>query len=125
MCYYIGIEELAANALIEILKSKSDDLDKYTVSFAKLEEYGTKIVEKLRNNGNEKAVLIFSRESTTLMFNNYNDYFELKETSEGSAISLKKGKTVSDLIKQFRTYMSLDVMRACMDKTVVEVLEIA
>lgn len=125
MCYYIGIEELAANALIEILKSKSDDLNKYTVSFAKLEEYGTKIVEKLRNDGNEKAVLIFSRESTTLMFNNYADYFELKETLEGSAISLKKGKTVSDLIKQFRTYMSLDVMRACMDKAAVEVLEIA
>lgn len=125
MCYYIGIEELAANALIEILKSKSDDLNKYTVSFAKLEEYGTKIVERLRNNGNERAVLIFSRESTTLMFNNYSDYFELKETPEGSAISLKKGKTVSDLIKQFRTYMSLDVMRACMDKAVVEVLEIA
>lgn len=125
MCFYIGIEDLAANALIEILKTKEESKEKlsqYSVTLAELESYGAQVIRHLNEKG-EKAVLILSRESTSLMFRNYSDYFEELETEDGTAISLKEGKTVSDLIKKFRTYLAFDVMMAFMDVETVQVLK--
>lgn len=120
MCFYIGIEDLAANALIEILKTKEDNLSQYTVTYAELEDYGAEVVHYLGKKG-EKAVLILSRESTSLMLHNYSDFFEEKEA--GTAIALREGKTVSDLIVRFRTYLEFDVMMAFMDDRTVQVLK--
>lgn len=119
MCFYIGIEDLAANALIEILQTKKGNLSKYSVTYAELENYGTEVVHHLNQQG-EEAVLIFSRESTSFMLRNYSDFFE--EIAEGTAIALREGKTVSDLIKRFRTYLAFDVMMAFMAENTVRVL---
>lgn len=119
MCFYIGIEDLAANALIETLKTKEGDLSRYKITYAELENYGTKVVKYLNNKG-EKAVLILSRESTNHMLHNYADFF--KENDEGTAIALREGKTVSDLIVRFRTYLVFDVMMAFMDDETVQAL---
>lgn len=123
MCFYIGIEDLAANALIEALKEKErEDISKYYITFAELEQYGNRVIQHLNEQG-EKAVLILSRESTSLMFRNYSDFFEEIETEKGTAISLKKGKTVIDLVVKFRTYLAFDVMMAFMATETIEVLE--
>lgn len=122
MCFYIGIEDLAANALIEILKTKEDEQAKQShVTLVELEEYGNQVIQYLNELG-EKAVLILSRENTSLMFRNYSDFFEEVETETGVAISLKEGKTVSDLVKKFRTYLALDLMMAFMNTKTVRVL---
>ena len=55
------------------------------------------------------------------MLHNYSDFFEEKE--EGTAIALREGKTVSDLIVRFRTYLAFDVMMAFMDNDTVQVLK--
>lgn len=120
MCFYIGIEDLAANALIEILQTKQGDLSQYSVSYGELQDYGTEVVHYLNTKG-EEAVLIFSRESTNCMLHNYSEFFE--ETKEGTAIALKEGKTVPDLIERFRTYLSFDVMMAFMAENTVQVLK--
>ena len=44
------------------------------------------------------------------------------ETDKGIAIALKEGKTVSDLVKKFRTYLALDLMMAFMNTETVRVL---
>lgn len=67
-------------------------------------------------------MLILSRENTSLMFRNYSDFFEEVETDKGIAIALKEGKTVSDLVKKFRTYLALDLMMAFMNTETVRVL---
>lgn len=122
MCFYIGIEDLAANALIEVLKTKEEDrLNQYQITLAELEAYGTQVIRHLGKKG-EKAMLILSRESTSTMFKNYSDFFEEIVTEKGIAISLRKGKTVSDLIVKFRTYLAFDVMRAFMAADTVRVL---
>ena len=122
MCYYIGIEDLAANALIEILKTKENELtEQYYVTLAELEAYGSQVIQYLNERG-EQAVLILSRENTSLMFRNYSDFFEEVETDKGIAIALKEGKTVSDLVKKFRTYLALDLMMAFMNTETVRVL---
>lgn len=119
MCFYIGIADLAANAIIEKLNSKNKGaFGECVVTFAELEEYGAQVIRHLDHMG-EKAVLILSRESTSLMFRNYSEFFEEIVTSNGTAISLKKGKTVQELIVKFRTYLSLDVMMAFMDEQTV------
>lgn len=120
MCFYIGIEDLAANALIETLKTKKGKLNRYPITYAELETYGTEVVHYLNTRG-EEAVLIFSRESTSVMLRNYSDFFE--ETGEGTAIALREGKTVPDLIERFRTYLAFDVMMAFMAERTVQVLE--
>ena len=56
------------------------------------------------------------------MFRNYSDFFEEVETDKGIAIALKEGKTVSDLVKKFRTYLALDLMMAFMNTETVRVL---
>lgn len=123
MCFYIGIEDLAANALIEILKNKEEEnISKYSISLAELENYGAQVIRHLNDKG-EKAILILSRESTSMMFRNYSDFFEEIDTEEGIAISLKEGKTVSDLVMKFRTYLAYDVMMAFMASETVWVLK--
>lgn len=124
MCFYIGIEDLAANALIEVLKTKEDSqLSNYYITLAELENYGNQVVRYLNKKG-EKAMLILSRENTSLMFRDYSDFFKEVETGNGIAISLREGKTVSDLIKKFRTYLAYDVMMAFMQAVSVQTLQV-
>lgn len=123
MYFYIGIEDLAANALIEILKTKEEtQTTECYVTLSELEAYGNRVVQYLNERG-EKAVLILSRENTSMMFRNYSDFFEEVETENGIAITLKKGKTVSDLIKKFRTYLALDLLMAFMNTETVRALQ--
>lgn len=62
------------------------------------------------------------RENTSVMFRNYSDFFEEAETDKGIAIALKEGKTVSDLVKKFRTYLALDLMMDFVNTETVRVL---
>jgi hypothetical protein len=125
MCYYIGIEDLAANAMIEILEKKQKDggsvEDTLSVTLRDLEEYGAEVVRYINETSDEKALLILSRASTVYMFRNYSDFFE--ETDEGeSAIKLRKEKTVEDLKTKFRTYKASDLINAYMAEATVKVL---
>ena len=120
MSYFIGIEDLAANALIEVLLK----YDKRFLSFFDIERYGAKVVQLL-NEKEEKAILILSRESTNALFRNYSDFFVEKEQQGKKGIYLKDDKTVDDLIECFRGYLSLEVLLAFIDKRSTEVLEIS
>lgn len=116
MCFYIGIEDLAANALIVALTK----LERNYVTYRELEDYGTKVI-KLLNSKGEKAVLLLSRDNTNAMFRNYSDFFV--ETEDGHAVALAEGKRVKDLIYQFRGYLALDVLKAFVDKSAIMALE--
>ena len=119
MCFYIGIEDLAANALIELLKKNSN---KRFVTYSEIEKYGNAVVKILKEN-KEKAVLILSRDSTEALFRNYSDFFEEDADENGMlGIKLKMGKEISDLIRQFRGYLALDVLLAFVDKKSVDML---
>ena len=49
MCFYIGIEDLVANALIEVLKKG----DKRFLTYNEIENYGAEVVRILKENGAE------------------------------------------------------------------------
>ncbi len=117
MCFYIGIEDLAANALIEALEKGQ----KRFVTYEELEHYGSSVIQLLNANG-EKAVLILSRESTNALFRNYSEYFEEQESDCGLGIALKQEKSVDDLIDQFRGYLAFDVLMAFINASSVKAL---
>ncbi len=119
MCFYIGIEDLAANALIEFLKK---DNKKRFVTYSEIEKYGYAVVQILKEKG-EKAVLILSRDNTEALFRNYSDFFEESRNENGTeGIQLREDKNVSDLIQQFRGYLALDVLLAFVNQNSVKAL---
>ena len=120
MSYFIGIEDLAANALIAVLAESK----RRFLSYSEIENYGARVVQILTEKG-EKATLILSRESTTALFRNYSDFFEEKNQDGENGIYLKDEKTINDLIDKFRGYLSLKVLLAFIDKRSIEVLGVS
>jgi len=107
MCFYIGIEDLAANALIEVLSNNNRKF----VTYHELEEYGAEVVRILREK-NEKVVLVLSRDSTNRMFRNYSHIFVEEKRDSGIGIALKEEITIDNLIETFRGYLAWDVLLA-------------
>ena len=102
MCMYIGIEDLAANALICILsQGQTVSESRKFIRFSILLDYGMAVVKKLTSKG-EEATLIYDRESNNMLFKDYSDFFERKTDAQGYAgIQLKTGIQVGDLFKRF------------------------
>ena len=75
-------------------------------------------------NEGKKAILVLSRENTSMMFRCYSDFFKEIVTDKGIAIALKNGKTVNDLVVKFRTYLAFDVMMAFIATEVAQALRI-
>ena len=115
---YIQMVDLVANALLTLLEQNQCR----RISFQKLDEYGAKVIEVFTKNGQTEACLIMSREDQDALFDDYSDFFEEVETDKGISIALKEGKTVSDLVEKFRTYLALDLMMAFMNTETVRVL---
>lgn len=117
MCFYIGIEDLAANALIESMRRAK----KTFLTYKEIENYGSRVVELLNEKG-EKAVLILSRESTNALFRNYSDFFQEKNVDGELGIELMEEVTLESLINQFRGYLALDVLMAFVNENSVRAL---
>jgi len=113
MCCYIGIEDLAANALIEIMVKDN----RRFVTYKELEEYGSEVIRILRKK-KIKAVLILSRDNTIDMFRDYSDIFKEVANDSGFGVELKDENITTDiLITKFRSYLSLDVFLAFIEKS--------
>lgn len=117
MCVYIGIEDLVANAFIELVEKSQ----KKEVLFSQISNYGATVVKILSAEG-KKAVLVLSEEKTNVFLHDYSEYFELFDSNEGEGFRLKQGVTVDQLWKNFRGYLSLDVMMAFMDAASIKEL---
>ncbi len=118
MCFYIGIEDLAANALIEVLSKTG----KRFLSYFEIEKYGAEVVRVLSEQNGEKAVLLLSRENTTALYRNYSEFFMEREQDGSLGIELKPDKEVEDLIKQFRGYLSLELLMAFINERSIQAL---
>lgn len=115
--YYIQIEDLAANALIELLETSKDNR---SVSFSVLSKYGNVVVEKLRKE-NKEVYLLVSRDTTYAFLSDYTDFFDIDDSFE--IITLKEDKTIEDLKTKFRSNIALDVLMAFISKEAVNVLK--
>ncbi len=120
MCYFIGIESLVANALIELLRDGCRQ-----VKFEAIERYGAEVVNILNNSG-EDAVLILSRERTRGFIINCSDYFDVENPELPSGtISLKPEFSEDDLLRVFCGGIAAPVLRALISEKSLEVLRAA
>jgi len=119
MCVFIGIESLAANALIEIRgKNQKEEVD-----FEALVKYGSKVVEILRDESGEEAVLLMSKKHQLNMMANYSNYFDVELGSPGQGMfRLKKGVDYDKFSNYFRWAMSMKLINAFMSKKAVNEL---
>ena len=115
--FYIGIEDLAANAFIELLQ---EDKKCNFVTYNELEHYGEQAVKVLAEKG-EKAALLLSRNHTDAMFRDCSDFFE----EEKQGIRLKANRDRKALIDRFRGYLPIDVLLALVDERSVKILGIS
>ena len=112
---FIGIEYLAALALINVYKTKTET----KVRMDSLNNYGIKAMKKFHED-NIPAVLLFSTEYTEQLIRDYSDCFVLK--NENGEDYLELVTTIEDLMSRFVGYLTLDVLKALTSKDVVEVL---
>lgn len=119
MYRYIGIEDLVASALIELMKLKKTSRK---ISLKDLSDYGAVIVRLLTQSGRD-AILFLTKESTYEFVHDYADYFSIKEYDEIEYIELKDGITVENLRSQFRKNLTVDLAKAINGKESFETLK--
>lgn len=107
MCTFIGVECLAANALIELYKN---DIKK--ISFQQLSEYGLMVVEQYEVESFDEAILIFNPEEIQGLIINYSSYFEISKYDDEKYICLKDGVDIQELKEQFRWTLSYEMLKA-------------
>ena len=118
MYIYIEIEDLVANAFIDLVEKKN----KREILFSELDEYGAKVIEALNSDGNTNAVLVVSRESQIAMIEDYSDMFEGFEKDGAKGIRLLEGVETIDLWTRFRASLSLKVLNAFKKQSTKDVL---
>lgn len=107
MCKILGVEDVIANALIELIDKKNTS----RVSMRQLSSYGTAVVRWL-NQKQEEAVLLLSKDHTDQAIFNYSEFFEFTRENNEDYICLKNGKTTDELRRYFRAYITVDMLLA-------------
>lgn len=107
MCKMLGVEDVIANALIELIEKK----DIRRVSMSQLNSYGMAVV-RLLNKKQEEAILLLSKDHTDQAIYNYSDFFEFQREDDTDYICLKDGKTIDELRQYFRAYITVDMLLA-------------
>lgn len=113
---FIGVECIAANALIELYEDGIKE-----IGFSQLADFGLSVVEQYNRENHTQAVLIFNPEDIQGMVINYSDYFDIEERDQ-KYICLKDNVDIRKLKEQFRwtlSYAMLKVFNRVSVKTVV------
>lgn len=122
MCTFIGIESIAANALIELFEKRNER----EVSFDTLVRYGMQVVRILQEKTNNEVILLLSRKYQINMVENYSDFFEVDYSSGGNGVFRLKGtdkqETLQELKEYFRWTLSFQILDALISDDALHVL---
>ena len=114
MCEFIGIEILAANALIEVLEHKKES----SIAFSKIEEYGKKVIEILETVYKKQYIILYNENPSGNRISNYKEYFELI----GDYVVVKDGITAACLRKKFRAPLKYVILKAFLCENTREII---
>ena len=120
MYRYIGIEDLVAGALIELIKHENTERK---VSLQMLADYGAVIVRLLSDSG-QNAILFLTKESTYDFVHDYADYFSIKQYDGLEYIELNENITLDMLQELFRRNITVDLAKALFEKESIQALNI-
>ncbi|MCL2135017.1 MAG: hypothetical protein FWH37_05620 [Candidatus Bathyarchaeota archaeon] len=118
MNQFIGIEDLAGNAFIELLRRGKND----SVTVEQLSKYGEKVQQYL-SKSKEKVFLLDNENAVDAMEEKYSDFFKVERPNQtDTIIKLKSGISEKDLQICFRAPFPVETMIAFMDEHAVKVL---
>lgn len=105
---YIQIEELVANAFIDLVEANL----RREILYSDLDAYGAKVIEQINSNGDVNAILVVSRESQSAIIDDYSDMFEAFERDGSKGIRLLDSVDPIDLWERFCTSLSYTILMA-------------
>lgn len=117
MYYFIGIEDLVANALIELVEKTGNR----TVSFSQLNKYGDAIIAKLKANDMD-VTLVYTRDSTEQFFHDCSNIFTINETESDIQITLNDNISTTFLRKKFRINLAFHLLSAFVSPETLNVI---
>ena len=115
MCKFIGVEIIAANALINIIESGKGR----SVSLHDLNKCGIEVVNYLEKEFKEKAVVLYDKNRIGNFIIDYSDYFYYSH----DILYVKEGVTTEQLRERFRGQLSFEILSAII-KSVKLILKI-
>lgn len=115
---FIPIEDLVANALIELVEQKGYR----QVAYSQLTAYGNSILKILYDEKNTEAVVLMSRDDVRAMIFHYVDFFKIEEIQGEEFVCLNDEKSAEDLRSHFRAYLSLDMCYAFTSARAIDAL---
>lgn len=105
--YYLTLEDLVPNALIELVEN---DISR-VVSYPMVLEYGNSVIEELGKIG-INAILLIYRDKTLQFEQEYKEVFDFFEFENVGYVKLKEHINTKYLRYLFRTRQSLEVLIA-------------
>jgi len=121
MCKYIKIEDLAANAIIDMLEKKGLN----RVSYKQIIQYGNTIKKIYDEIYDDYTVLIMSGEAVSSFIRNYSNYFFIDTFENDECIVLKDGITTELLREEFRARLPIELLYSFTCKASMEALGLA
>ena len=118
MCTFIGVECLAANALIELYESGIQQ-----ISFNDLADYGLLVVENYEYEIGDEAIFIFDREKLEGMVINYSDLFVIREIESKKCLCLQDNVDISVVKERFRWTLSYAMIKAMRQVDIRQVVQ--
>lgn len=117
MSYCIDIQDLAGNALIELVEKAG----KRTVLFSQLNDYGDAIIGKLKGE-NVDASFIYTKEQVEQFFDTCSDVFLFKEAGNDIKVTLKSGVLTDVLRERFRMPIAFCLLKAFVAESTLKTL---
>lgn len=112
----LGIECIAANALIELEK----ELGIREITLADLFIYANKVVELYKREIDSDVVLIATSEDINELVNNYPDYFQLDEQT----IKLVDNADLFEIKEMFRWSVSYEMLKIISKVDITNVIKV-
>ena len=121
MCKFIRIEDLAANAIIDIFEKKGEN----RVSFNQIVQYGNTIKKVYEEKYDDYMVIIMSGEAVSSFIRDYSDYFFVKREGGEEYIVLIEGTETDFLREEFRSRLTVELLYAFTCEASLKALGIA
>jgi len=121
VCKFIRIEDLAANAIIDIFEKKGEN----RVSFNQIVQYGNTIKKVYEEKYDDYMVIIMSGEAVSSFIRDYSDYFFVKREGGEEYIVLIEGTETDFLREEFRSRLTVELLYAFTCEASLKALGIA
>ena len=106
MYKFIKIEDLAANAIIDIFERKYED----RVSFEQIIQYGNTIKKVYEEKYDDYTVLIMSGVAVSSFIRDYSEYFFIEQKGGQEFIVLRNGIKTEVLREEFRSRLTVELL---------------